>query len=61
LKDEIARLKNLPPRLKIHADFYVVDDYGPDFKPEHFDQVLTGFKAQDQTLGGATAHIAPGT
>jgi undecaprenyl diphosphate synthase len=36
----------------VYADFYVVDEYWPDFKPEHLDQGLNWFKDQDQTLGG---------
>jgi undecaprenyl diphosphate synthase len=36
----------------IYADFYVVDDYWPDFKPEHLFQALQWYKEQDITLGG---------
>ncbi|MFC4171502.1 undecaprenyl diphosphate synthase family protein [Microvirga sp. GCM10011540] len=46
------RLSGFLPVQSVYADFYVVDDYWPDFKPHHFDQALNWFKKQDQTLGG---------
>jgi undecaprenyl diphosphate synthase len=46
------RLSGFLPVQSVYADFYVVDEYWPDFKPEHFDQALNWFKEQDQTLGG---------
>jgi len=46
------RLSGFLPVQSVYADFYIVDDYWPDFKPEHFDQALDWFKGQDQTLGG---------
>lgn len=46
------RLSGFLPVQSVYADFYVVDDYWPDFQPEHFEQALTWFKQQDQTLGG---------
>jgi undecaprenyl diphosphate synthase len=46
------RLSGFLPVQSVYADFYVVDDYWPDFKPEHFDQALNWFRGQDQTLGG---------
>jgi undecaprenyl diphosphate synthase len=36
----------------VYADIYVVDDYWPDFKPEHLDQALEWYSRQDRTLGG---------
>ncbi|MBM1171978.1 undecaprenyl diphosphate synthase family protein [Microvirga arabica] len=46
------RLSGFLPVQSVYADFYVVDEYWPDFKPEHFDQALRWFRGQDQTLGG---------
>ena len=46
------RLSGFLPVQSVYADFYVVDDYWPDFKPEHLDDALDWFKDQDQTLGG---------
>lgn len=36
----------------VYADFYVRDEYWPDFQPQHFDHALVWFKKQDRTLGG---------
>jgi undecaprenyl diphosphate synthase len=36
----------------VYADFYIVDQHWPEFQPEHFEEALTWFKEQDQTLGG---------
>jgi undecaprenyl diphosphate synthase len=46
------RLSGFLPVQSVYADFYVVDDYWPDFRPEHLDEALAWFKEQDQTLGG---------
>ena len=46
------RLSGFLPVQSVYADFYVVDDYWPDFKPAHLDRALAWFKEQDQTLGG---------
>ena len=46
------RLSGFLPVQSVYADFYVVDEYWPDFKPEHFEQALKWLKEQDQTLGG---------
>jgi undecaprenyl diphosphate synthase len=46
------RLSGFLPVQSVYADFYVVDEYWPDFKSEHLDQGLNWFKDQDQTLGG---------
>ena len=47
-----CRLSGLLPVQSVYADFYVRDEYWPDFDPQHFDQALDWFKNQDQTLGG---------
>lgn len=46
------RLSGFLPVQSIYADFYVIDDYWPDFKPEHFYEVLAWYDKQDITLGG---------
>lgn len=46
------RLSGFLPVQSIYADFYVIDDYWPDFKPEHFYQALKWYERQDITLGG---------
>lgn len=46
------RLSGFLPVQSVYADFYIVDQYWPDFRAEHFDEALTWFKEQDQTLGG---------
>ena len=40
------------PVQSIYADFYIIDDLWPDFKPEHFWQALEWYDQQDVTLGG---------
>ncbi len=46
------RLSGFLPVQSVYADFYVRDEYWPDYHPQHFEQALTWFKKQDQTLGG---------
>lgn len=46
------RLSGFLPVQSIYADFYVVDDYWPDFKPSHFYQAIEWYDRQDITLGG---------
>jgi undecaprenyl pyrophosphate synthase len=46
------RLSGFLPVQSVYADFYVRDEYWPDFDPQHFEQALSWFKKQDQTLGG---------
>jgi undecaprenyl diphosphate synthase len=46
------RLSGFLPIQSVYADFYVVDDYWPDYRPEQFQQALDWFKKQDRTLGG---------
>ena len=47
-----CRLSGFLPVQSVYADFYVRDEYWPDFDPQQFEQALTWFKNQDQTLGG---------
>jgi len=46
------RLSGFLPIQSIYADFYIIDDYWPDFKDEHFYQALSWYQEQDITLGG---------
>jgi undecaprenyl diphosphate synthase len=46
------RLSGFLPVQSVYADFYVVDDYWPDFDISHFEKALAWFRDQDQTLGG---------
>lgn len=46
------RLSGFLPVQSIYSDFYVVEDYWPDFKPDHFYEALTWYDEQDITLGG---------
>lgn len=46
------RLSGFLPVQSIYADFYVVDDYWPDFKPDHFYDAVSWYDKQDVTLGG---------
>ncbi|MFA6940256.1 MAG: polyprenyl diphosphate synthase [Clostridiaceae bacterium] len=46
------RLSGFLPVQSIYSDFYVIDDYWPDFKPDHFYQALEWYNKQDITLGG---------
>lgn len=46
------RLSGFLPVQSVYADFYVVDDYWPDFKPSHFFSALEWYNKQDITLGG---------
>jgi undecaprenyl diphosphate synthase len=46
------RLSGFLPVQSIYADFFVIDDFWPDFKPEHFYWALNWYETQDATLGG---------
>lgn len=46
------RLSGFPPLQSVYSDFYIIDDYWPDFKPEHFYNALNWYDKQDITLGG---------
>lgn len=46
------RLSGFLPVQSIYSDFYVVDEYWPDFTPEHFYNALEWYNKQDITLGG---------
>lgn len=46
------RLSGFLPVQSVYSDIYVVDDYWPDFKPEHVEEAIAWYSAQDVTLGG---------
>lgn len=46
------RLSGFLPVQSIYSDFYVIEDYWPDFKPEQFQRALEWYSCQDITLGG---------
>lgn len=46
------RLSGFLPVQSIYADFYIVDEFWPDFQPEHFYNALYWYEKQDITLGG---------
>lgn len=46
------RLSGFLPVQSIYSDFYVVDDYWPDFNKNHFYEALKWYDTQDITLGG---------
>lgn len=46
------RLSGFLPIQAVYADFYVVEDYWPDFRLEHFHQAMRWYQKQDRTLGG---------
>jgi len=46
------RLSGFLPVQSIYSDFYVIDDYWPDFKPQHLWEALEWYDKQDITLGG---------
>lgn len=46
------RLSGFLPVQSVYADFYVVEDYWPDFKKEHVMEAIKWYSEQDITLGG---------
>lgn len=46
------RLSGFLPIQSIYSDFYIIDDYWPDFQPEHLYRALQWYEQQDITLGG---------
>jgi undecaprenyl diphosphate synthase len=46
------RLSGFLPAQSVYADFFIIDEFWPDFRPEHFDRALAWFGEQDRTLGG---------
>ena len=46
------RLSGFLPIQSVYADFFVIDDMWPDYKPEHLYNALEWYQSQDPTLGG---------
>jgi undecaprenyl diphosphate synthase len=46
------RLSGFLPLQSVYADFYVVDDYWPDYDDRHVLEALVWYQRQDVTLGG---------
>lgn len=46
------RLSGFLPLQAVYSDFFIVDDYWPDFSPDHFNSALDWYNVQDITLGG---------
>lgn len=46
------RLSGFLPVQSVYSDFYIIDDYWPDFKPSHFFDAINWYNKQDITLGG---------
>lgn len=46
------RLSGFLPVQSIYADFFVIDEYWPDYRQEHLEQALAWYQQQDVTLGG---------
>jgi undecaprenyl diphosphate synthase len=46
------RLSGFLPIQSVYADFFVIEDYWPDFRLEHFQQAMHWYQKQDRTLGG---------
>lgn len=46
------RLSGFLPVQSVYSDFYIVDDYWPDFKAQHIYDALDWYSTQDITLGG---------
>lgn len=47
-----SRLSGFLPVQSVYADIYVVDEFWPEFKAEHFSRALEWYARQDVTLGG---------
>jgi undecaprenyl diphosphate synthase len=46
------RLSGFLPLQSVYADFFVVDEMWPDFRPEQFYKALEWYQTQEVTLGG---------
>lgn len=46
------RLSGFLPVQSVYSDFYVVDDFWPDFRREHVMEAVAWYSKQDVTLGG---------
>lgn len=46
------RLSGFLPLQSVYSDFYIIEDYWPDFKSQHLHDALNWYNVQDITLGG---------
>jgi len=46
------RLSGFLPVQSVYADFYVLNDYWPDYEISQFNEALAWFQTQERTLGG---------
>lgn len=46
------RLSGFLPVQSVYSDFYIIDDYWPNFRDEHFYEALSWYQTTDVTLGG---------
>lgn len=46
------RLSGFLPVQSVYSDMYVIDDYWPDFTPQHVYDAIEWYSRQDVTLGG---------
>lgn len=46
------RLSGFLPLQTIYSDFYIVEDYWPDYRMEHLQEALKWYSQQEITLGG---------
>lgn len=46
------RLSGFLPIQSVYSDFYIIEEYWPDFRPEQFEEALIWYQSQDITLGG---------
>ena len=46
------RLSGFLPVQSVYADFFVVEQFWPDFETRHLDDALAWYREQDETLGG---------
>ena len=48
----MRRLSGMLPVQSVYSDFYVVENYWPDYREEDFDRAICWYDKQDVTLGG---------
>lgn len=46
------RLSGFLPLQSVYSDFYIIEDFWPEFQPQHFHKAMEWYNTQDVTLGG---------
>lgn len=46
------RLSGFLPLQSVYSDFYIIEDFWPEFNPQHFHDAINWYNTQDITLGG---------